>query len=97
MSEFVIKSATKNAQYEYKDVNIIVTGSFVNNAQTDALISISGECYRNVDGEMGDNFGYFNGYPSDDGVLYDLSQMKRADSRIVWDAIDAIEAEILPE
>ena len=50
-----------------------------------------------MEGEKGDNFGYFNGYPSDDEVLYDLSQMKRADSRIVWDAIDAIEAEVLPE
>lgn len=97
MSEFVIKSSVLNSQYEFKDTNIIVSGNFQKDAQTEALTSISGECYRNVDGNQGDNFGYFNGYPSDDGVLYDLSQMKRADSRLVWDAIDAIEAEVLPK
>ena len=95
MSEFIIKSETKNAQYEYKDTNIIVIGNYVKNAQTDKLTSIYGDCYRNVNGVQGDNFGYFNGYPSGDEMVYDLSQMKRADSNIVWDAIDDIEAEIL--
>lgn len=97
MSEFVIKSSVLNSQYEFKDTNIIVSGNFQKDAQTEALTSISGECYRNVDGNQGDNFGYFNGYPSDGEVLYDLSQMKRADNNIVWDAIEAIEAEVLPE
>lgn len=97
MSEFVIKSSVLNSQYEFKDESIIVSGNFQKDAQTEALTSISGECYRNVEGEKGDNFGYFNGYPSDDEVLYDLSQMKRADSMLVWGAIDEIEAEILPE
>ena len=44
---------------------------------------------------MGDNFGYFNGYPNGDEMSYDLSQMKRADNNIVWDAIEAIELEVL--
>lgn len=96
MSEFIIKSETKNAQYEYKDTNIIVIGNYVKNAQTDVVTSIYGDCYRNVNGEMGDHFGYFNGYPNGDEMVYDLSQMKRADSNIVWDAIDDIEAEIVP-
>ena len=96
MSEFIIKSETKNAQYEYKDANIIVIGKYAKNAQTDVVTSIYGDCYRNVNGETGDHFGYFNGYPSGDEMVYDLSQMKRADSNIVWDAIDDIEAEIMP-
>lgn len=97
MSEFVVKSSTLNSQYEFKDVNIIVNGNFQKNAQDGKLTSISGECYRNVDGNMGDSFGYFNGYPNGNEMMYDLSQMKRADSELVWDAIEAIEAEILPE
>lgn len=96
MSEFVIKSSTLNSQYEFKDVNIIVNGNFQKNAQDGKLTSISGECYRNVDGNMGDSFGYFNGYPNGNEMMYDLSQMKRADNNIVWDAIEAIEAEVLP-
>ena len=95
MSEFVVKSSTLNSQYEFKDVNIIVNGNFQKNAQDGKLTSISGECYRNVDGNMGDSFGYFNGYPNGNEMMYDLSQMKRADSELVWDAIEAIEAEIL--
>ena len=97
MSEFVIKSSILNSQYEFKDESIIVSGNFQKDAQTNVLVSISGECYRNVDGNMGDSFGYFNGYPSpnSDEMSYDLSQMKRADSELVWDAIDAIETEIL--
>lgn len=96
MSEFVVKSSTLNSQYEFKDVNIIVSGNFQKNAKDGKLISISGECYRNVDGNMGESFGYFNGYPNGDEMMYDLSQMKRDDSELVWDAIEAIEAEVLP-
>ena len=96
MSEFVVKSSTLNSQYEFKDVNIIVNGNFQKNAQDGKLTSISGECYRNVDGNMGDSFGYFNGYQNGNEMMYDLSQMKRADSELVWDAIEAIEEEVLP-
>ena len=95
MSEFVIKSSTLNSQYEFKDEAIIVNGNFQKNAQDGKLTSISGECYRNVDGNMGESFGYFNGYPNGDEMMYDLSQMKRAYNNIVWDAIEAIELEVL--
>lgn len=95
MSEFVVKSSTLNSNYEFKDVNIIVSGNFQKNAQDGKLTSISGECYRNVDGNMGESFGYFNGYPNGNEMMYDLSRMKRADSELVWDAIEAIELEVL--
>lgn len=95
--EFNITSSTLNTSYNYKDV-IIVQGSYVKDAETQALQSINGSCYRkNAQGEMGDYIGNFNGYPNGDGeITYDLSQMKRADSNLVWDAIDAIEAEVIP-
>ena len=93
--EFNITSSTLNSSYNYKDV-IIVQGNFVKDATTDALTSIQGSCYRKTaSGEQGEYFGNFNGYPQSDGeIFYDLSQMKRSDSNLVWDAIDDIEAEI---
>lgn len=94
--EFNITSSTLNSSYNYKDV-IIVQGNFVKDATNDALTSIQGSCYRKTAaGEQGDFFGSFNGYPQSDGeIYYDLSQMKRSDSNLVWDAIDDIEAKVL--
>lgn len=96
MSEFVIKNATNNAQFEYTSDAIKVNGSFVKDAASGKLMSINGSCFRPNQGEMMDSFGYFNGYPNGDEMVYDLSQMKRADSELVWDAIEDIEAELLP-
>lgn len=95
--EFNITSSTLNTSYNYKDV-IIVQGSFVKDATTGNLTSINGSCYRkNAQGEQGDYIGNFNGYPQADGeITYDLSQMKRSDSNLVWDAIDDIESQVLP-
>ena len=96
--EFNITSSTLNSSYNYKDV-IIVQGNFVKDATTGDLTSINGQCYRiNASGQQGDYIGNFNGYPQSDGsISYDLSQMKRSDSNLVWDAIDDIEAKILGE
>ena len=96
MSEFVIKNATNNAQFEYTSDAIKVNGSFVEDAKSGKLMSINGSCFRPNQGEMMDSFGYFNGYPNGNEMVYDLSQMKRADSELVWDAIEAIEEEVLP-
>ena len=95
MKEFNVTSSTLNSSYNYKDA-IIVQGSFVKDAATDTLQSINGSCYRiNASGQQGDYIGNFNGYPQGDEITYDLSQMKRSDSNLVWDAIDDIEAEVL--
>lgn len=96
--EFNITSSTLNSSYIYKDV-IIVQGNFGKDATTDTLTSIDGQCYRKTAaGEQGDYIGNFNGYPQSDGsISYDLSQMKRADNNLVWDAIDDIEAKVLGE
>ena len=94
--EFNINSSTLNSEYEYKNTGIIVQGSFVKNAVSGDLQSISGSCYRNNAGQLGDYFGNFNGYPQGDDITYDLSQMKRSDSNLVWDAIDDIESQVLP-
>ena len=95
--EFNIVSSTLNTSYNYKDV-IIVQGSYVKDAVSGNLQSISGSCYRkNQDGSQGNFIGSFNGYPQSDGeITYDLSQMKRSDSNLVWDAIDDIESQVLP-
>ena len=98
MSTFVINSQTLNAQYEYKDSSIIVQGNFVKDAANGTLQSIYGSCYRpNQEGGQGEFIGNFNGYPRNGEIRYDLSEMTRSDSNLVWNAIDAIEAEILPQ
>ena len=97
MKEFNVTSETRNSQYTYKNDNIFVQGQAVKDATTGAIQSINGSCYRNNDGQQGDYFGNFNGYPQSDGTMnYDLSQMKRSDSNLVWDAIEDIEAEFTP-
>ena len=95
--EFNITSSTLNSSYNYTDV-IIVQGNFVKDASTGTLTSINGQCYRvNASGQQGDYIGNFNGYPQGDEIVYDLSQMKRSDSNLVWNAIEDIQAQILGE
>jgi hypothetical protein len=95
--EFNIISSTLNTSYNYKNT-IIVQGSYVRDEVSGNLQSINGSCYRiNAQGEMGDYIGNFNGYPQSDGdITYDLSQMNRSDSELVWDAIDDIQNEVIP-
>ena len=97
MGSFVIKSQTHNATYEYNDENLIVQGQYVKDGATGELQTISGSAY-NKDGQGGQGsfIGNFNGYMRDGEIRYTLSEMSRRDSNKVWDAIDAIEAEIIP-
>lgn len=97
MGTFVIKSQTLNAQYEYKDESLVVMGNFNKDASNESLQSINGSCYRNNNGEQGDYVGNFNGYPRDGEIRYDLSEMTRQNSNLVWNAIDEIELEIIPQ
>ena len=95
MGTFNIISSTLNNQYEYKDASLVVNGNYTKDAQNDTLQNISGSCYRiNTAGEQGDYVGNFNGYPKDGDIVYDLSQMNRRDSNLVWDAIDEIEPNV---
>lgn len=98
MGTFVIKTQTLNAQYEYKDSNIIVQGNFVKDASSGDLQSISGSCYRiNAQGEQGEYVGNFNGYMRDGEIKYSVSEMSRKDSNLVWTAIGEIEPYVLGE
>lgn len=97
MADFLVTSETINAQYEYKDTSIIVQGGYVKDAKTDGLLSLQGSCYRNNSGNVGDYVGNFNGYIRNGEIKYDLSEMTRADSNLVWDAIDDIESNVLPQ
>ena len=95
---FEIKSQTNNANYEYKNDVLVVTGSFVKDGSNNELISVSGSCYnKNQQGEQGDYIGNFNGYMRDGEIRYSLSEMSRRDSNKVWEAIDEIEVYITGE
>lgn len=96
--QFEIKSQTHNAQYEYKDDNLIVQGQFVKDGTTGELQTINGSCYNKGDqGQQGSYVGNFNGYVRDGEIRYTLSEMSRRDSNKVWDAIDEIEAAVIPQ
>lgn len=98
MGQFVIKSQTNNATYEYTDDNMIVQGNYVKDANEGALVSISGACYRkNGQGQQGDFIGNFNGYIRNGEMRYTTSEMSRRDQNNVWDAIDEIEAAVIPQ
>lgn len=96
MGTFNIKSSTLNSQYDYKDANLVVNGSFAKDATSDQLQNISGSCYRiNSAGDQGDHIGNFNGFMRNGKMLYSLSEMSREDSLAVWDAITEIEQYII--
>lgn len=98
MGTFNVISSTLNSQYEYKDANLVVNGSFAKDAKTNGVQNISGSCYRiNAEGEQGDYVGNFNGIMRDDEIRYSLSEMSRKDSNKVWDAIDEIEVNVTGE
>lgn len=98
MESFKITSSTTNKQYEFKNDSVIVNGGFVKDGTTEALQSINGSLYRiNANGEQGDYIGNFNGYQRDDEIRYSMSDMSRRDANLAWDAIDAIETNVLAD
>jgi hypothetical protein len=97
MSEITITSSKINKTYELKNENIIVNGSYQTDEQSGELQTVQGSCYRNQDGNMGAYIGNFMGTQRDGEVKYSLSEMSRKDSMLVWNAIDEIEQNILPQ
>ena len=96
MGTFNIVTSTLNNQYDYKDENLVVNGTYSMDAKNNTLQNVGGSCYRiNAQGEQGEYVGNFNGYMRDGEIRYSLSEMTRKDSNDVWDAIDAIELNII--
>ena len=96
MGTFNVVTSTLNNQYDYKDENLVVNGTYSMDAKNNTLQNVGGSCYRiNAQGEQGEYVGNFNGYMRDGEIRYSLSEMTRKDSNDVWDAIDAIELNII--
>lgn len=93
MGTFTIKSSTLKRSYEYVDNNVIVRGNYETNASDNSLVSVDGQVSNKDAKET--YIGNFYGSPRDGGIDYDLSQMSRADSNKVWDAIDGIEPNLV--
>ena len=88
-------SSAMNNSYEYKDNAVIVTGTYNIDNTTSTLQSVNGTVYlQNQDGQQGEYIGNFNGYMRDGVIRYSLSEMSRAQSNLVWNAIDGIEPNI---
>lgn len=98
MEKFEIKSQSLATQYEYANDEVIVNGTYSSNKTETEVQGINGQVYRKPDGEgRGEYVGNFTGTMSEDGMEYSLSKMTRRNTNLVWDAIDGIEAHILPQ
>ena len=98
MEKFEIKSQSLTTQYEYTNDDVMVYGNY-NSDKTEADVqSVNGQVYRKPEGEgRGEVVGNFSGTKGKDGMEYSLSKMTRRNTNLVWDAIDGIEAHILPQ
>lgn len=98
MGTFTVTASNLQNGYNYRDIAVIVTGSYNKDAQTNTLQNVSGQVYRqDAQGEQGDYIGNFNGFMRDGEIRYSMSEMSRRDSNLVWDAIDGIEPYILEQ
>lgn len=97
MEKFEIKSQSLTTQYEYENDDVTVNGTY-NSDKTEAEVQgINGQVYRKPEGEgRGEYVGNFTGTMGEDGMEYSLSKMTRRNTNLVWDAIDGIEARVLP-
>lgn len=92
MSTFNITSSTLNSNFTYENDNLSINGSFIQDAKTDELQTISGTAYKpNGEGQQGTFVGNFNGRMVNGVMKYTLSDMTRQDTMLVLDAIDEIE------
>lgn len=98
MENFVVKSQSLTTQYEYTNDDVVVNGSFSSDKTEADVQGINGQVYRKPENEgRGDYVGNFTGTMGSEGMEYSLSKMTRRNTNLVWDAIDGIEAHILPQ
>lgn len=95
MATFEITSEVKNSQYKYENNDVIVNGGFVTNTKDNKVTNINGGVYHKENDQQGAFIGNFNGQLRNDEIKYSLSEMTKADSDLVWAAIEDIETEIL--
>ena len=94
---YQVTSKTENTSYKCKQSGVIVQGQFTKDEQTGVIQYVNGSCYRpNEQGEIGENFGNFNGYLRDGELKFSLSEMNRKDSNLTWGCIEEIEGVIMP-
>lgn len=98
MENFVVKSQSLTTQYEYTNDDVVVNGTYNSNKSETEVQSINGQVYRKPEGEgRGDYAGNFTGTMGKDGMEYTLSKITRRNTNLVLDAIDGIEARIMPQ
>jgi hypothetical protein len=90
MGTIKVTSQTLNTNFTYENESLSMTGSYQQDKITGNLVSISGTCYKPVEGQS-EYVGNFNGRMKDGEMKYSLSDMSRQDTVIVLDAIDEIE------
>ena len=98
MGTFKITNSELNNQFKFANENVVVEGSFNKDAKTEDLKSINFAAYtKGEEDTLGDYIGSVNGILRDGEIAYSLGEMTRSKARLVWDAIDEIEQNILPK
>jgi len=98
MENFVVKSQSLTTQYEYTNDDVVVNGTYSSDKSEAKVQGINGQVYRKPEGEgRGEYVGNFTGTMGSEGMEYSLSKMTRRNTNLVWDAIDGIEARVLPQ
>lgn len=98
MEKFEIKSQNLTTQYEYENESVTVTGNYKSDKQETTVSGIDGQVFATAEGNgRGAYIGNFTGTIGSEGMEYSLSKMTRRNTNLVWDAIDGIEARVLPQ
>ena len=95
---FTIQSKTENTQYKFENTDVVITGNYSKDSQTNTVLNINGNAYvHDEQQEQGNYIGQFNGYNRDGEIKYSISEMSRSAAAKVWAAIDEIEANVTGE
>ena len=91
MSKFQITNSTLNSNFTYENDNLSINGSFMQDAKTEELQTISGTAYKPAAEGQGQYVGNFNGRMVNGVMKYTLSDMTIQDTVLVLGAIEDIE------
>lgn len=98
MSTFNITGSALNSNFTYENESLSINGSFMQDAKTSDLQTISSTAYKQQgEGQQGLYVGNFNGRMVNDEMKYTLSDMTKQDTLLVLNAINEIEQYIIGE
>ena len=98
MGKFTTTQSNLDNQYSYINESVMISGNYILDAKTSAFKNVSGSVFAYDENNVqGDFIGSFSGSLVDGEMNYSLSQMTKAQSDLVWAAINEIEQYVFGE